>query len=29
MRQNGVGTLWRGDRDFRKVEDVRVRDPFA
>lgn len=29
MRQNGVGTLWTHDRDFRKFEGVRVRDPFA
>src|SRR5512133_1886275 len=29
MRQNGVGTLWTHDRDFRKFEHVRVRDPFA
>lgn len=29
MRQNGVATLWTHDRDFRKFEQVRVRDPFA
>jgi predicted nucleic acid-binding protein len=29
MRENGVGTLWSHDRDFRKFEAVRVRDPFA
>ena len=29
MRENGVGTLWSHDRDFRKFEGVRVRDPFA
>lgn len=29
MRQNGVTTLWTHDRDFRKFEQVRVRDPFA
>ncbi len=29
MRQNGVGTLWSHDRDFRQFEGVRVRDPFA
>jgi toxin-antitoxin system PIN domain toxin len=29
MRENGVGTLWSRDRDFRKFEGVRVRDPFA
>lgn len=29
MRQNGVGTLWTHDRDFRRFEGIRVRDPFA
>lgn len=29
MRENGVGTLWSHDRDFRRFEAVRVRDPFA
>lgn len=29
MRQSGVTTLWTHDRDFRKFEQVRVRDPFA
>jgi toxin-antitoxin system PIN domain toxin len=29
MRENGVGTLWSHDRDFRKFEAVRVRDPLA
>ena len=29
MRQSGVATLWTHDRDFRKFEQVRVRDPFA
>ncbi len=29
MRENGVGTLWTHDRDFRKFEGVRIRDPFA
>jgi len=29
MRQNGVATLWTHDRDFRKFDQVRVRDPFA
>jgi len=29
MRENGIGTLWSHDRDFRKFEGVRVRDPFA
>lgn len=29
MRENGVGMLWTHDRDFRKFEGIRVRDPFA
>ncbi len=29
MRENGVGTLWSHDRDFRKFEGIRVRDPFV
>ncbi len=29
MRENGVETLWSHDRDFRKFEGIRVRDPFA
>ena len=29
MRENGVGTLWTHDRDFRKFEGLRVQDPFA
>jgi predicted nucleic acid-binding protein len=29
MRQNGVVTLWTHDRDFRKFDRVRIRDPFA
>lgn len=29
MRENGVDTLWSHDRDFRKFEGIRVRDPFA
>jgi uncharacterized protein len=29
MRQSGVGALWTHDRDFRKFEGIRVRDPFA
>jgi len=29
MRETGVGTLWSHDRDFRKFEGIRVRDPFA
>lgn len=28
VRQHGVGTLWSHDRDFRKFEGIRVRDPF-
>jgi toxin-antitoxin system PIN domain toxin len=27
--QHGVTTLWTHDRDFRKFEGIRVRDPFA
>jgi toxin-antitoxin system PIN domain toxin len=27
--QNGVGTLYSNDRDFRKFESLDVRDPFA
>ncbi len=29
MRENGVGTLWTHDRDFRKFDGIQVRDPFA
>ncbi len=29
MRENGISTLWSHDRDFRKFEGVRIRDPFA
>jgi toxin-antitoxin system PIN domain toxin len=29
MRQHGVGTVWTHDRDFRKFDGIRVRDPFA
>ena len=29
MRENGVGTLWSHDRDFRRFPGVRVEDPFA
>lgn len=29
MRQHGVTTLWTRDRDFRKFEGIRVRDPYA
>ena len=28
LRQHGVATLWTHDRDFRKFEGIRVRDPF-
>lgn len=29
MRENGVGTLWSHDRDFRRFVGIRVQDPFA
>lgn len=29
MRQHGVNEIWSPDRDFRKFEGVRIRDPFA
>jgi toxin-antitoxin system PIN domain toxin len=29
MRENGVSTLWSHDVDFRKFDDIRIRDPFA
>ncbi len=29
MRENGVDTVWSHDRDLRKFDGVRVRDPFA
>jgi len=29
MRENGVDTLWSHDRDFRKFEGIRLRDPYA
>ena len=29
MRENGVRTLWSHDRDFRKFDEIQVRDPFA
>jgi len=29
MRENGVATLWTHDRDFRRFDAIRVRDPFA
>ncbi|HEX9122481.1 MAG TPA: TA system VapC family ribonuclease toxin [Actinomycetota bacterium] len=28
MRQNGVALLWSHDRDFRKFDQIKVRDPF-
>jgi hypothetical protein len=27
--RHGVTTLWTRDRDFRKFEGIRTRDPFA
>lgn len=29
MRQNGVRTIWTGDRDFRRFRGIDARDPFA
>jgi toxin-antitoxin system PIN domain toxin len=29
MLENGVNTIWSHDRDLRKFDGVRVRDPFA
>jgi len=29
MRQHGVSEIWSLDRDMRKFEGIRVRDPFA
>jgi hypothetical protein len=29
MRANGVSTIWSADRDLRKFDGIRVRDPFA
>lgn len=29
LLQHGVTTLWTHDRDFRRFEGIRVRDPFA
>ncbi len=29
MRQNEVAAIWTHDRDFRKFEGIRLRDPFA
>lgn len=28
MAENGVSTIWTGDRDFRRFSGVTVRDPF-
>jgi toxin-antitoxin system PIN domain toxin len=28
MRQHGVSTIWTRDRDFRKFDGIRVKDPF-
>jgi len=29
MVQNGVGTIWTHDRDYRRFKGIEVRDPFA
>ena len=29
MIQNGVGTIWTHDRDYRRFRGIEVRDPFA
>ena len=29
MKENGVDTIWTHDRDFRKFDEIRVRDPFG
>jgi toxin-antitoxin system PIN domain toxin len=29
MIQNGVGTIWTHDRDYRRFTAIEVRDPFA
>ncbi|GAB7142056.1 type II toxin-antitoxin system VapC family toxin [Mycobacterium riyadhense] len=29
MHQHGVATIWSHDRDFRKFEGIKVRDPFV
>lgn len=29
MVQNGVGTIWTHDRDYRRFSGIEVRDPFA
>lgn len=28
MTENGVDTIWTGDRDFRRFTDITVKDPF-
>ena len=28
MRENGVRTIWTNDRDYRRFDGIRVRDPF-
>ena len=28
MLEHGVTTIWTGDRDFRKFDDITVKDPF-
>ncbi|MGH2730033.1 MAG: TA system VapC family ribonuclease toxin [Actinomycetota bacterium] len=29
MRQHGVTEIWSHDRDLRRFDDIRIRDPFA
>lgn len=29
MRHHGIATIWSHDRDFRKFEGIRIRDPFS
>jgi hypothetical protein len=29
MRKYGVSTIWSNDRDFRKFDGIKVRDPFS
>jgi hypothetical protein len=29
MVQNGVGTIWTHDRDYRRFSGIEARDPFA
>jgi hypothetical protein len=29
MIQNGVGTIWTHDRDYRRFRGIEVRDPFV